>query len=158
MKAPPPFPESIQLNLTETNHMKRQGLLYTLAAILALAGLVEAARMTHTSPAPDTGDTPLVLANKVAVAQTGSNSFTNITTATTTAVKSGAGIIDRIIVNTAGAGSTLTLYDNTAASGTKIGTFTTAAQASLTINCAFATGLTAVTASGTAADITVIYR
>lgn len=138
--------------------MKNKSILFIIAAALALLGIASAARLTYTSPAPDSGDTPAVIANKVAVAQTGSNSFANITTATTTAVKSGAGIVERIIVNTAGAGSTLTLYDNTAGSGTKIGTFTTAAQASLTINCAFATGLTAVTASGTAADITVIYR
>ena len=137
--------------------MKRFLLLF-IAGLLALVGIASAARMTHTSPAPDTGDTPTVIANKIAVAQTGSNSFTNIPTATTTTVKSGAGIVDRIIVNSGGASSTLVLYDNTAGSGTKIGTFTTAAQASLTLNCAFATGLTAVTANGTAADITVIYR
>lgn len=138
--------------------MKRNSILFTILALLALAGMLQAARMTYTTPAPDTGDTPTVIANKIAVAQTGSNSFRNITTATTTAVKSGAGIVDRIIVCTAGAGSTLTLYDNTAGSGTKIGTFTTAAQSSITLNCAFDTGLTAVTASGTAADITVVYR
>jgi hypothetical protein len=138
--------------------MKKNIIISAIAAAFLGLSIAYASRLTYTTPAPDTEDTEVVIAHKVAVAQTGSNSFTNITTATTTAVKSGAGIIDRIIVNTAGAGSTLVLYDNTAASGTKIGTFTTAAQTSLTVNCAFATGLTAVTASGTAADITVIYR
>ena len=42
--------------------------------------------------------------------------FTNISTATTTAVKSGAGKLLRVIVNTAVAGGVITIYNNTAAS------------------------------------------
>ena len=84
----------------------------------------------------------------------------NITSATTTTVKKGPGILLAIIVNKAVASSTYTIYDNTAASGTKIGTVTNGA--SLTANqypipymCKFATGLTIVTSA--ADDITVVY-
>lgn len=86
---------------------------------------------------------------------------TNITTATTTTVKSGVGALVAIVVNKAVASSTITIYDNTAASGTKIGTIThpaslTANQYSLPFFCRFANGLTIVTSSTD--DITVIWR
>lgn len=88
-------------------------------------------------------------------------SFSNITTNTTTTVKSGAGILWRIVINTKGASAnTATVYDNTAGSGTKIGTIDTVTGATGEIDYGgvnFATGLTIVTATGTAADITVVY-
>lgn len=144
-------------------------------AFLTAASFLTAATLSYSPAAPQTGDSALVITNKAAVAATttatntttsatkltallAGNSFNNITTATTTAVKASAGVLERITVNTAGAGSTLTIYDNTAASGTKVGTWTTAAQGSFTINVACATGITCVTASGTPADITVVYR
>lgn len=86
------------------------------------------------------------------------NSAINITTATTTTVKSGAGVFASLNVNTGGASSTATVYDNTAGSGTKLGTFSTATQGVFPVNLAFATGLTVVTANGTPADITIAYR
>lgn len=86
------------------------------------------------------------------------NKFTNITTATTTTVKSGSGVLDRIIVNTGGASSVWVAYDNTAGSGTKIASGSSATQIVLGYNCRFGTGLTIVTVTGTPADITVIYR
>ncbi|EGF92434.1 pol-like polyprotein [Asticcacaulis biprosthecium C19] len=92
-----------------------------------------------------------------AVAQAGS-SFANITTASTTTVKSGAGIVQSIVVNTPAAG-TITGYCNTAASGTKFATITTIASVSpytLTYNLYCTTGITIVT-TGTL-DITVTYR
>lgn len=87
-------------------------------------------------------------------------SYASITSNATTTVKSGAGFLHRIVINTKGASSnTATIYDNTAGSGTKIGTLdTTGGTASLTYNCAFSTGLTIVTSTGTSADLTVIYR
>jgi hypothetical protein len=96
------------------------------------------------------------------------NSFSNITTNTTTTVKSGSGLLHSISVNNPAAitvtALTMTIYDNTAASGTKIGTFTvplltTAEPFSIPFDAAFAVGLTVVTAGPTvAADITVNYR
>jgi hypothetical protein len=79
----------------------------------------------------------------------------NITTATTTVVVSRPGTLKRICVNTTAAGS-ITVYDNTAASGTKIGTLKASiAEGTYLQGIRFVTGLTVVTAA--ASDITVVY-
>jgi hypothetical protein len=83
-------------------------------------------------------------------------SYATITTATTTTVKSGAGFLHRIVV-TGGTTGTIVIYDNTAASGTKIADFdTTNAIASYEFNVSYTTGLTIVTSAAT--KITVSYR
>lgn len=83
-------------------------------------------------------------------------SYNNITTATTTTVKTGAGFLHSITINTTAAG-TITIYDNTAGSGTKIGTLASSVgQQTFFYDVQFATGLTIVT--GAASDITVSYR
>jgi len=88
--------------------------------------------------------------------------YQNITTATTTVVKAGPGELYSIIVNTPVASAVITIYDNTAASGTKIGTITFPATLisdgpiPVPYNVAFSTGLTIVT-TGTP-DLTVSYR
>lgn len=52
-----------------------------------------------------------------------------------------------------------TIYDNTAGSGTKIGTIdTTAGVQTFLYDVAFSTGLTIVTAAGTASDMTLSYK
>lgn len=87
-------------------------------------------------------------------------SYANITTDTTTTVKSSAGVLHAITFNNPVATETLTIYDNTAASGTKIGTVTVPASpqpVTLTYDVAFANGLTIVTATA-ASDITVSYK
>lgn len=82
--------------------------------------------------------------------------YRNITTATTTVVKSGAGVLKAITVNSTAAG-TITVYDNTSAAGTKIATLkTSVVEGTYEFNVAFGTGLTIVT--GAASDITVSYR
>lgn len=86
--------------------------------------------------------------------------YSNITTNTTTVVKSGAGILHGITINNAGASANvLTIYDNTAGSGTVIGTIDTVELNGryLPFDVRFGTGLTIVTATGTAADVTVAY-
>ena len=84
------------------------------------------------------------------------NSYTNITTATTTVIKTGAGWLHTLTINTTSAGA-ITIYDNTAASGTKIGTLVlSAGVATYTFDVAFATGLTVVTAG--ASDLTVAWQ
>ena len=86
----------------------------------------------------------------------------NITTATTTTVKSGAGVLKSITINKGIATGVITIYDNTAASGTKIGTITFGAAlvsdppVTGIYDAAFATGLTVVTSAAT--DITVSYK
>jgi hypothetical protein len=81
--------------------------------------------------------------------------YNNISTATTTTVKSGRGRLVRIIVNTTAA-ATVTVYDSTTGSGTKIATLkASVAEGSYDYDCLFLTGLTIVTAG--ASDLTVVY-
>jgi hypothetical protein len=77
----------------------------------------------------------------------------------TTTIKSGAGWLHNIVINVKGSsGNTITVYDNTAASGTIIAVIDPTAQlVTLNYDVGFTTGLTVVLASGTAADITVSY-
>lgn len=84
--------------------------------------------------------------------------YRNITGATTVTVKSGAGLLKRIIINKPTNG-TATLYDNTAGSGTVIGTisYTNGTPPTyLEYGLNFTTGLTIVT-TGANTDITVVY-
>lgn len=92
-------------------------------------------------------------------AAAGSFSYKNITTDTTTTLKTGPGYLHTVCVNTPAATGTITVYDNTAASGTKIGTITSFASVSgcFTYDVAFWTGLTVVTATA-APDVTVSFR
>ena len=88
--------------------------------------------------------------------------YLNISTATTTVVKSGAGFLHLIVVNKHVATGVITIYDNTAGSGTKIATITTGAALTSDspicslYNVSFSTGLTIVTSQ--AEDLTVSYR
>jgi hypothetical protein len=91
----------------------------------------------------------------------GAYNSTNITAAapTTTVVKSAEGILHSITFNKPVATSVVTIYDNTAGSGTVIGTITIPASplpVTLTYDIHFKTGLTIVTATA-ASDITVSY-
>lgn len=87
--------------------------------------------------------------------------YRNITTATTTTCKTGSGRLIAIVVNTAVTSGTMTVYDNTTASGTVIATITepaTLLQNHYTIDykaLEFRTGLTVVT-TGTQ-NITVVF-
>lgn len=90
-------------------------------------------------------------------------SFQNISSTATTVVKSGAGTLHTITINKPVASSVITIYDNTAASGTLIATITLPATLlqegpySAIYDVSFSTGLTIVTATG-ASDITASYR
>lgn len=89
-------------------------------------------------------------------------SKTNITTATTTTVKSGPGTFGGIIINKAVASGVITIYDNTAASGTLIGTITFGGTLlsdppiDAIYNASVTTGITIVTSA--AFDLTVLYN
>lgn len=102
------------------------------------------------------GNTP----NTTPVLVQSSFSFNNITTATTTTVKSGAGVIHGVTINTKGTvASTVTIYDNTAGSGSKIAIIDSLnLSGAFFYDAAFATGLTIVTTGTIAPDITVMYR
>lgn len=97
--------------------------------------------------------TKLVDASGAAVALTGS--YANMAASATTVLKSGAGILFAVIVNNPGTTQTLTLYDNTAGSGTLIATIALVAGMNLQYGLDFGTGLTAVL-SGTA-DVTIVF-
>lgn len=92
-------------------------------------------------------------------------SYNNIVLAapTTTVVKAASGFLHSITINTPAATGVITIYDNTAGSGTKIGTITMPATLlsdgprTAIFDVLFATGLTIVTATA-AQDITVSYR
>jgi hypothetical protein len=84
-------------------------------------------------------------------------SYNNIATATTTVVKTGAGVLHAITINTTAAAA-ITVYDNTAGSGTTIATIAASPAIGqyFLYDVAFVTGLTIVTAG--ASNITVSYR
>lgn len=87
--------------------------------------------------------------------------YAHISTSTTTTVKSGAGVLHAIVINTLGTvASNITVYDNTAGSGTVIAVLNslTNGEASYTYDVAFTTGLTLVTTGTAAPDVTVSYR
>lgn len=86
--------------------------------------------------------------------------YRNIAGAATTTVKSGRGTLAGIIINKAVASGVITVYDNTAASGTKIATITNPAvlidsQVCLIYEVDFDKGLTIVTSSTD--DITITF-
>jgi hypothetical protein len=86
--------------------------------------------------------------------------YQNITTEATTTLKSTPGVLHTITFNNPVATGTVTIYDNTAASGTKIGTITVPSSpmpVTLTYDVAFWTGLTIVTGAENM-DITVSFR
>ena len=85
--------------------------------------------------------------------------YQNITTDATTTIKSVPGVLHTICINTPAATGTITIYDNTAASGTKIGTITSFASTTpcFIYDVQFWTGLTIVTATATP-DVTVSFR
>lgn len=87
--------------------------------------------------------------------------YANITLAapTTTVLKSKPGMLHSVCINTVAATETITIYDNGAGSGTKIGTITVVSgvPSCLIYDVAFWTGLTVVTATA-ASDITVSFQ
>jgi hypothetical protein len=87
-------------------------------------------------------------------------SFTHIATNTTTVCKAEPGILHSITVNTKGATANVaTVYDNATGAGTVIAVIDTvgAVGASYTFDVLCANGITVITATGTAADLTVCW-
>lgn len=79
-----------------------------------------------------------------------------ISTATTTTVKSGTGVLKSITLTETAAG-TITIYDNTSATGTVIAVLkASVAEQTFLFDVSFNTGLTIVTAD--ASKLTVSYR
>lgn len=83
-------------------------------------------------------------------------SFSYISTATTTVIRTGAGLLHTITVN-GGTAGTIIAYDNTSAAGTIIASFdSTNALETYTFDVSFSTGLTIITSAAT--KLTVSYR
>lgn len=109
---------------------------------------------------PDGSDVQIAV-SATGVVQVGTTGFTpvEITSKTTTLVKSGAGVIGDITVNTVGSTDTITVYDALSATGTPIATI-----ASPTLGMKFCelyrftTGLCIVTGGTTAGKYTVSYQ
>lgn len=123
----------------------------------ALAPTVSQTGTWTVQPGNTANTTPWLVTSAAA---SGGWSFSNIIANTAgTAVKSGAGTLHSVSVNTAGASANvLTLYDGTNTSGTKIGTFDTTSLRNIPFDLAFGTGLFVVLATGTAADLTLTYK
>lgn len=89
------------------------------------------------------------------------NNYSHISTLATTVVKNKPGLVSAVCINTKGAtGNVLTIYDNaSAASGTVIAVIdTTSAVGCQVLNVATVNGIVVLTATGTAADVTVAWR
>ena len=91
---------------------------------------------------------------------TASFAYAHISTAATTTVKSGAGDLHSISVNTKGTvASTITVFDSTTGSGTVIGVIDSLnLSGAFVLDVAFATGRTIVTTGTVAPDLTVSFR
>lgn len=99
-------------------------------------------------------------------------SYRNITGNATTVVKGSAGVLMGILINENTTGGSITIYDNTAGSGTKFGTIQIGTPSGgllsasgklgpggfTTLNVRLSIGLTVVTSGSANNDITVVYR
>lgn len=84
-------------------------------------------------------------------------SYFNTTSNGTTVIKSGAGFVHNLTVNTLSILGQSILYDNTASSGTKLATInTTISNNPYLYNAKFTNGLTLVNTGG--GDVTISYR
>jgi hypothetical protein len=114
------------------------------------------------SPDVATAVVPLVLDGDGNAVPAGNGSvFANIAANGTTVIKAGAGVLERIVVNKKGASANdVTIYDGEDDSGIKIATLDTVngTIGAIEYGVAFTNGLTLVLATGTAADLTVVYR
>ena len=82
--------------------------------------------------------------------------YTNIATAATTVISGGPGRLGRIVINGGTLTGTITVYDNTVGSGSKIATISAnqAIGQNFVYNCRFRTGLTIVATANV--DFTVV--
>ena len=86
--------------------------------------------------------------------------YKHITTSTTTLVKTGVGVLKAVCINTKGASSnTATVYDGVDNTGSVIAVLdTTVTFGCQNYNVGVTTGITVVTATGTAGDLTVSFQ
>ena len=137
--------------------MGQQAMKWILALVLCLAVACPVLAAEITLPQSNGTKTPMGGVGDAAKTTGGGFTFVNITTNATTVVKSGAGFVHTVCVLTAGATDTATIYNNTAGSGTTIGTLDTALTGCFQIDAIFTIGLTIVTAGTTPGNLSVSY-
>ena len=158
---------SLQVNVTNTT------LAISATALPLPSGAATAAKQpalgTAGTPSADvisvqgvSGGEPLIVdVIQPVITKLAPSSYLHLNANGTTTVKSGAGVLRRIMINTKGGiANTLTIYDNTTATGAVIGVVDTgnAAGGAFDYELDFTTGLTVVLAGLTAADITIIFE
>ena len=82
--------------------------------------------------------------------------YASIAATGTLNVAKGPATLESVIVNTGAASAVLTIYDNTAGSGTKIATVDATSKSFAHYGCRTKTGITAVLSGGNA-DVTIVY-
>jgi hypothetical protein len=134
---------------------------FILFAILAIIGIpVLAADLSYSPLTPQTGDSELVIQHKAQLAETITalavkpGSYSNITATGTTTI-TGVNALDRIVVNKAGGTDTSIVIKDGA---TTFATMSGAAQATLEYRVAITTGTLQLVTTGTAPNVTVVYR
>jgi len=137
--------------------------------LLLVIGLAAAADLTYTTLVPQTGDDPMVIGHKQAVAQgqlAQGNLFAYIATsgtnaAVTNSVSTNSVVLDRIIVNNPGtnAAATLTLVTGTGTNAVTVGVIgKLASPVTLPYNMRLPSGLSVVSGGTNSPDVTVSYR
>jgi hypothetical protein len=132
-----------------------------LCAILAIIGIpVLAADLSYSPLTPQTGDSELVIQHKAQLAETITalavrpGTYRNITASGTTTLTS-VKALDRIVVNKAGGTDTSIVVKDGA---TAFATVSGAAQATLEYRVAITSGTLELVTTGTAPNVTVVYR
>lgn len=154
-----PMPQALIVSATNTAGPGASGVALTGNPVrIGISDGTNTQNLLQTTAAAANGNTGQGV---VSVEEAG-RTFSNITTATTTTVKSGKGFLHTLTVNTFVASATITIYDSLTATGTKIGTITLPSTITsdapfyLTYDLAYQTGLTIVTSQAT--DLTVTWR
>ena len=120
-----------------------------------------------TPPTPTSGNRVDLQSNmNGALSVSQRNQYKNVTGNGTTTVKSGAGVLQVIMINNAGSGGTMAIYDNTTASGSDIiatltlptGGVNPVPAAMFGLGCEFSVGLTVVTAGSALNNFTLVYQ
>jgi hypothetical protein len=124
---------------------------------------VSASAATLSSPGVDSvfisGGSVGLLGGTASIGYLGGFLYNNISTDATTQVKSGAGVLHSVSVNTAGTvASSVSVYDSTSTTTPVIGIFNALATDFYILDAAFATGLRVVTTGTVAPNVTITYR
>ncbi len=139
------------------------------------SNLLSSDQVTYNSSLPTLSDTNQVATQSNQFGEIATqfrNRYSHLTGNATTTVKSGSGRLHGIMINRNWTGGTITVYDNTAGSGTKIAAIdvgtpsggllsTTGTPGPVNLGplgLEFSTGLTIVTSGSSSNDITVLYQ